>query len=113
MMVAYNFKKHFADIVERGEKKRTIRACRKLLNTVCVGVDNIKVAIKNLTSAKIATILMNGIPLSKSGVEAFARADGFRPSKLGWSAHHRMEYFSCAVYGVGTFQGVVIHWEKL
>lgn len=133
-MVAYSFQKQFADAVALGTKRQTVRAarqrharvgeaiqlytgirsrsCQKLIerDPVCIRVDEIEIGISDAISAKIDSIVINGIPLKQNEIEAFARADGFKPRALGWTARHSMGKFFKKYHGFGTFRGVVIHW---
>ena len=134
-MVAYSFQEQFADAISSGTKLQTIRGyrrrnprigeklqlftnlrrrtCRKLLvkDPICTRVDEIELEISSAISAKIASIVINGIPLSKKEIEDFAHADGFKNGPLGWSAVHAMGSFFKKYHGFGTFNGVVIHWR--
>jgi len=134
MMVAYSFPKQFADAITGGTKRQTVRGyrrrnprpgerlqlytglcrrtCRKLIekDPICQRVDEIEIEISSAISAKIASIVINGIPLSKKEIEDFARADGFKNGPLGWTAVHAMGSFFKKNHGFGTFNGVVIHW---
>ena len=133
-MVAYSFHEQFAEAIMGGTKRQTVRGdrrrnprpgeklqlytglrrrtCRKLIekDPICQRVDEIEIEISPAISAKIASIVINGIPLSKKEIEVFARADGFKNGPLGWSAVHAMGSFFKKYHGFGTFCGVVIHW---
>ncbi|QHJ78507.1 MAG: hypothetical protein [Bacteriophage sp.] len=134
-MVAYSFHEQFADAITSGTKSQTVRVyrrrnprigeklqlftnlrrrtCRKLLvkDTICTLVDEIEIEISSAISAKIASIVINGIPLSKKEIDDFAHADGFKNGPLGWTAVHAMGSFFKRHHGFGTFHGVVIHWR--
>lgn len=134
-MVAYSFHEQFVDAITSGTKSQTVRVyrrrnprigeklqlftnlrrrtCRKLLvkDPICTRVDEIELEISSAISAKIASIVINGIPLSKKEIEDFAHADGFKNGPLGWSAVHAMGSFFKRYHGFGTFHGVVIHWR--
>ena len=133
-MVAYSFHEQFADAVTGGIKRQTVRGyrrrnprigeklqlytglrrrtCRKLIekDPICTRVDEIEIEISQTISAKIASIVINGIPLSQKEIGDFARADGFKNGPLGWTAVHAMGSFFKKYHGFGTFHGVVIHW---
>ena len=119
-MVAYNFQKQFAPLVERGEKTQTIRAlrktrharvgervqlytgmrtkaCRKLVepDPVCVAVE--RVVIDQFV------VLVDGRALSKRAANDFAKADGFLdfPAMRDWFKRtHEL-----------PFEGVLIKWK--
>lgn len=133
-MVAYSFHEQFADAIRGGTKRQTVRVyrrrnprpgeklqlytglrrrtCRKLIekDPICQRVDEIEIEISPAISAKVASIVINGIPLSQKEIGDFARADGFKNGPLGWSAVHAMGSFFKKYHGFGTFRGVVIHW---
>lgn len=133
-MVAYSFHKQFAEAIRGGTKRQTVRGyrrrnprpgeklqlytglrrrtCRKLIekDPICQRVDEIEIEISPAISAKIANIVINGIPLSEKEIGDFARADGFKNGPLGWTAVHAMGSFFKRHHGFGTFRGVVIHW---
>ena len=135
MMVAYSFQEQFVDAVTGGTKCQTVRGyrrrnprigeklqlytglrrrtCRKLIekDPICTRVDEIEIEISQTISAKIASIVINGIPLSEKEIGDFARADGFKNGPLGWTAVHAMGSFFKKYHGFGTFNGVVIHWR--
>lgn len=94
-MVAYNFKAQFADLVERGEKRQTIRPrrkrptrpgdalqhytgmrtrkARKLRDAVCTAVEPFDLDDE---PGRIV-IRVNGEPLPPLQAQALAKADGF------------------------------------
>lgn len=92
-MVAFNFKSQFADAVESGSKRSTIRArkrarpgdalqlytgqrtkkCRKLRDAVCAAVDEISIDVHG----QFVAIRLNGDLLPKERARAIAIADGF------------------------------------
>lgn len=135
MMVAYSFHEQFADVVTSGTKRQTVRGyrrrnprigeklqlftnlrkhtCRKLIekDPICTRVDEIEIEISPEKAAKIASIVINGIPLNQKEIDDFARADGFKNGPLGWTAVHAMGSFFKRHHGFGTFHGVVIHWR--
>ena len=89
-MVAFNFQKRFADAVEAGHKRQTIRAkarcmvgdklqlytgqrtkaCYKLRDEICTSVRRIVIGPK--------TIKVDGHQLTILETETFARSDGFQ-----------------------------------
>lgn len=133
-MVAYSFREQFVGAITSGTKRQTVRGyrrrnprpgeklqlytglrrrtCRKLIekDPICTRVDEIEIEISQTISAKIASIVINGIPLSQKEIGDFARADGFKNGPLGWTAVHAMGSFFKKYHGFGTFNGVVIHW---
>lgn len=134
-MVAYSFHEQFAEAIMGGTKRQTVRGyrrrnprigdklqlftglrtkeCRKLLakEPVCSAVDEIEIEISSAISAKIASVVINGIPLNQKEIDDFARADGFKNGPLGWTAVHAMGSFFKRYHGFGRFHGVVIHWR--
>ena len=134
-MVAYSFQEQFVDAITSGTKRQTVRGyrrrnprigeklqlfanlrkrtCRKLIekDPICTRVDEIEIEISPEKAAKIASIVINGIPLSEKEIGDFARADGFKNGPLGWTAVHAMGSFFKKYHGFGTFHGVVIHWR--
>ena len=135
MMVAYSFHEQFVDAITSGTKLQTIRGyrrrnprigeklqlftnlrrrtCRKLIekDPICTRVDEIEIEISQTISAKIASVVINGIPLNQKEIDDFARADGFKNGPLGWTAVHAMGSFFKRYHGFGRFHGVVIHWR--
>ena len=133
-MVAYSFNEQFVDAITGGTKRQTVRgyrrrnprigeklqlytglrrrSCRKLIekDPICTRIDEIEIEISPEKAAKIASIVINGIPLSQKEIGDFARADGFKNGPLGWTAVHAMGSFFKKYHGFGTFNGVVIHW---
>jgi len=119
-MGVYGFRKQFVPFILSGEKTHTIRAIRAhpdkpgnmlhlytglrqkgarlLMRVPCVRIEEISVAADGLVE-------IEGVELSPSEREAFAKRDGF-PGGWSemfqfWSSNHRL-----------PFQGHVIHWEK-
>lgn len=113
-MVAFNFQARFADAVEKGEKRQTIRAkarctvgdklqlytgqrtrkCRKLADAVCTKVALVRIA---------HTLIVDMVLLCKADMEAFAKHDGFE----SWAD-------MCAWFeknGGLPFNGYLIQWE--
>jgi hypothetical protein len=142
-MVAYSFNSIFSDQVSALIKRQTVRAdrkrharhgeplqlfcgmrtrhCRKLVDPdpVCVGVQQIEIGVNRLIDALIASIVIDGIPLDRDEIEAFARADGFAPEVLrrgncsfqvADTARQNMGQFWLAAHGDGRFDGVLIRW---
>lgn len=134
-MVAYSFQEQFVDAITSGTKRQTVRGyrrrnprigeklqlftnlrrrtCRKLIekDPICTRVDEIEIEISQTISAKIASVVINGIPLNQKEIDDFAHADGFKNGPLGWTAVHAMGSFFKRHHGFGTFYGVVIHWR--
>lgn len=118
-MPLMGYKKCFAPLVERGDKRQSIRAyrkdgknpkpgqklyhyiglrtpsCRKILESVCRGVEPI--AIESWGNVVVGTKT-----LSVSEEEALARADGFE------SARAFFDFFE-KVYSL-PFYGLLIRW---
>ena len=115
-MVAINFSAQFADCVERGEKRQTIRrgkkckpgdtlqlytgmrtkACRKLRVAVCKDVTYV-----GLTKAGVSLGDVRKFPRD---IDEFARLDGFKDYAEMWA------WFS-KCYETNSFTGYVIRWE--
>lgn len=117
-----SFKPQFAEMIEAGTKRQTIRKARKrpiqpgdtlilctglrtkdyrkIGEAVCTQVDSIR--IRHLTGV----IWINGHSLRHIDMDRLARADGF----LGVN---EFEGFFKGQYGEGDFEGVLIHWDKL
>lgn len=118
-MVAYNFQGRFAEAVERGEKRQTIRAegkrrharigdhlqlytgqrtksCRKLRETVCHDICGILIC-----EDKVFTFHPQEIFLGDD-LERLAHADGF-------SCWREMRDWFAQVHGL-PFRGVMIRW---
>ena len=116
-MVAFNFKKQFAEDVASGKKTQTIRekarakagdklqlytgmrtkACRKLSDAFCVAVDSI-------------SITPEGPVFGQTGwwpkdYDAFAALDGF-------GSYDEMYDFFCSEYGEEVFNGFIIMWRQ-
>lgn len=123
-VVAYSFKKHFAEDILSGRKKQTIRAhrkrharpgehlqlftgmrtkhCKKVLepDPVCVAVTNIRIRVPS--SFEPCAVTMSGNTFYVD--DEFARLDGFASSEeftRFWFENH----------GTGYFEGVLIAWE--
>lgn len=142
-MVAYGFKKYFAPQIEDGSKGHTIRGhrrrhahvgepvqlftglrtrhCRKIIpDPVCIAVLPIVIMSSDLIEAGIAYIEVDGTPLHRDEIEAFAVSDGFDPARLqgiapakliGSTARETMGRFWAAENPGSIFQGVIIRWE--
>ena len=125
-MVAYSFKKRFADKVVAREKRQTIRAhrkgsrharpgermqlyfgmrtkhCRKLIDDpVCESVTPIDITVP---SAGLATYRMEPDDEFEEIDDDFARADGF-DCAADFTAFWQQEH------GLGLFSGVLIKWR--
>lgn len=116
-MPALNFKEQFADAIETGRKRQTVRLgrkrpiqtgdrlilytgmrtkqCRKLREVTCQGVYRIVIEENE-------TIRINGVALTPPERVSFARADGF--ASVG-----RFLAFFRQRYGL-PFEGIIIRW---
>lgn len=124
-MVAINFKKQFADDVEDGHKKQTIRqkarckrgdqlqlytgmrtkSCRKLRDTVCTAVIPVKICDTEMFLDGKRLLAGNAARDEYEDHDNdFARADGF-------SGFTEMADFFRAEYGELPFDGFVIRWR--
>lgn len=142
-MVAYNFKKYFAPQIADHTKEHTIRGNRRrhahvgelvqlyfglrtkhaakiISDPTCIAVLPIIIESTDLIDAGIAYIEMNGIPLRRDEIEAFAISDGFDPARLaghapraliGASARETMGRFWRANNAGSRFEGVIIRWR--
>lgn len=115
-MVAFTFKKRFADKVESGEKLQTIRekarakagdklqlytgmrtkSCRKLRDAVCCAVDSICITPEGPVFGQ-----PGWWPKDK---DLFAKRDGF-------PCYDAMYDFFCSEYGEEVFNGFIIMWS--
>ena len=117
-MPALNFKTQFAELVESGKKKQTIRQvwknpikvgdtlylytgmrtkqCRKLREGVCKSVKDIRI-----TSM---CVKLDGIELTLLDYIAFAKRDGF-------TSQADFADFFIHEYGL-PFEGVLIEWDQ-
>ena len=59
----------------------------------------------------IQAIEIEGVALSDTAIEAFARHDGFGSELADGFARRRMGEFWCKTYDWNAFHGVVISWE--
>jgi hypothetical protein len=118
-MPAYNFQQRFANLVEDGRKKQTIRALRKDRRTpkvgqLFVGYTGMRTKVcRQLLTSSIMKVQRFGIVagefyvdtqlLTTEAAHALAIADGFSSANemLGWfiDQHGR------------TFNGHIIHWR--
>lgn len=127
-MVAYNFKSGFVPAIQLGRKCQTVRrhrkrharpgepvqlytgmrtrSCRKLIDPdpICTRLDAITIDVGRQHPDCIGDIVVNGIPLDREQMAAFAFADGLRTVAL-------FGRFWLATHGAGLFEGVVVHWE--
>lgn len=142
-MVGYNFQVMFEQQIRALAKRQTVRAdrkrharpgepiqlfcdqrsrrCRKLLtpDPICTAVRRVEIAIHDLVDELVASILIDGIPLGRDEIEAFARADGFGPEQIAQysrfpvaaTARANMGAFWKTRHGLGRFEGVLITWE--
>ena len=141
-MVAYSFKTYFAPQIEDGSKLHTIRGqrrrhahvgepmqlftgmrtrhCKKIIpDPVCIAVLPIVIMSSDLIEPGLAYIEINGRPLNRDEIEAFAISDGFSPERLrglapekmiGATARETMGRFWAAENPGSSFQGVIIRW---
>ncbi len=141
-MVAYGFKPFFGPQIADGSKTHTIRGhrrrhahvgepvqlftglrtrhCRKIIpDPVCVAVLPILIMSSDLIDAGIAYVEIDGIPLRRDEIEAFAISDGFAPERLaghapakliGKTARETMGRFWAANNPGTRFEGVIIRW---
>jgi hypothetical protein len=150
-MVAYSFAPEFRPQVAALIKRQTVRAhrkrharpgepvqlyagmrtkhCRKLVDTdpLCTAVRPIEIHLNNLIDELVASIAIDGRPLNRDEIEAFAVADGFSPEVFEWSdtrrralgrdlqalrtARANMGLFWLLTHGECRFEGVVVTWE--
>ena len=149
-MVAYSFAPEFRHQVASLNKRQTVRGdrkrharpgeavqlytamrtkhCRKLVDRdpICRAVRPIVIQVSELLDDYIASIEIDGTPLHRDEIEAFAAADGFAPIDFGWwrqatlrgerdlkpaTARSNMGWFWLDRHGRGRFAGVVITWE--
>ena len=124
-MVAYSFKKQFAEPIDLGTKTHTIRAngkrrharpgetlqlymsmrtkqCRKLKETPCTASAQVRLYL----AAGRFRIVLDGAVLDVPQSEAFARRDGF-PSLRDMAAYWQKEHPALDV-----FQGTVTSWAE-
>ena len=124
-VVAYNFVKQFADRVEDGSKKHTIRnfglrrharegdglqlyygmrtkVCRKLKDEKCSASVEIQIMIS--TGGCFSWVKVDGRFLQTDQLDAFAAEDGFESLS-------QMELFFNELSGPGLFKGKLIVWN--
>jgi hypothetical protein len=114
-VVAINFSPQFADAIQRGEKRQTIRrgrkceagarlqlytgqrtkACRKLMDAICRDVTYV-----GLTAAGFT---LGNVERFPRDMDEFARLDGFRDYADMWA------WFSQR-YDTNSFTGYIIRW---
>lgn len=122
-MVAYNFKSQFADDVESGKKRQTIRAngkrpharpgqelqlytgmrtkgCRKLKDTICL--ETLPVSINRTLSETRITMVIGGVEIVGYQLEDMAHKDGFKNSDDLFT-------FFEETHGL-PFEGTLISW---
>jgi hypothetical protein len=141
-MVAYSFKTYFAPQILDFSKRHTIRghrrrhahvgepvqlftgmrtrACRKIMpDPICIAVLPILIMSSDLIEPGLAYIEIDGRPLDRDEIEAFAVSDGFSPDRLrglapakliGATARETMGRFWAAENPGSSFQGVIIRW---
>lgn len=127
-MVAYNFKKRFAPLIESGKKRQTIRAlgkrrhaqrgdvltlytgqrtkaCRKLLETICTYAIPIEM---DITPEHGLSVFLDGIDLDVPGMIALAELDGFGLGDDGDPLDEFIRFFEDRM----PFEGIVIEWKE-
>jgi hypothetical protein len=97
------------------------RSCKKIMpDPVCVAVLPILIMSSDLIEPGLAYIEIDGRPLNRDEIEAFAALDGFDPERLrgiapdkmiGDTARETMSRFWAAENPGTTFHGVIIRWE--
>lgn len=144
-MVAYSFASPFRDQVATLTKRQTIRgdrrrharpgepvqlfaamrtrACVKLVasDPICTTVVPIEISTSVLIDELLAEVVINGMPLHRDEIEAFAAADGFGVDAFGdvrWrtagrkgTARYNMGDWWGEKHGYGRFSGWLIRWE--
>lgn len=142
-MVAYNFKKYFAPQIADHTKTHTIRGHRRrhahageplqlytglrtrhtskiIDDPTCIAVLPIVIMSSDLIDAGIAYIEIDGLPLHRDEIEAFAISDGFSPARLqghapraliGATARETMGRFWRAENPGSRFEGVIVRWR--
>jgi hypothetical protein len=114
-MVAINFKKQFADLVESCKKRQTIREttkamtgtklqlyygqrtkqCRKVMDAICTATCQIRVRRYDIWTTRDGDI---------EDIESFARKDGFTNFEEMW------KFFADRADECGEFHGWLIEW---
>jgi hypothetical protein len=80
------------------------RSARKLIpDPICRAVDHIIIVVDPASENGIAGMEINGVPLTRAQMAAFAWDDGF----IGLASFGR---FWRVTHGPGKFEGVVIRW---
>ena len=132
-MVAYSFKKRFAEPILAGTKRQTIRAhgkrrharpgddlqlyvaqrtkhCRLVARAKCATVHEVELFFSRHGASEL--FRMDGTPISLTAMASFARLDGFNDvdemAAFWWVEHRRL-----AVNGYIEFQGVMVRWDPL
>lgn len=125
-MVAINFKAQFADDVESGVKRQTIRrnarckpgdalqlytgmrqpGCRKLMDAICTQVIPVEIGP--------TTMRLNGKPLVAGDAPrgCYEDYDNDFAKKDGFSSYMEMSDWFEAQYGELPFTGFVIRWRE-
>lgn len=124
-MVAYSFKKQFAEPILLGSKRQTIRAdrrrharpgeqlqlytgmrtkhCRLIARATCTDVERVMLDFSNYGVVKIGDTVL----FSDARMQEFARSDGFASwadMRNFWRENHP---------GTDVFEGVLIMWGDL
>ena len=121
-MVAYSFKRQFAEPILAGTKRQTIRRprkrhvrpgermqlftgmrtkhCRRITEVECTAVRDIEIT---MTPLGIETVVIDGNQVSD--LEAFARQDGF-------ASLEAMSRFWRENHGAEDFRGYLIEWKQ-
>jgi len=125
-MPALSFKAQFADAVERGEKRQTIRArrkrpfmvsdrlylytgmrtkaCRKLGESTCTEVLPIEICIRREHQCVYGWVTVGGNLLSEYQILQLAQADGFSSAA---------EFFKFFCEDAERFRGQLVKWGDL
>ena len=128
-MPAINFKKQFADDVECGHKRQTVRAPRKDGRAHAKVGDRLKLytgmrtkgcrLLGEATVARIATIWMDAVSMKLNGQHVFStlhsRDDPITDNEFakadGFEGFTEMADWFGDVHGL-PFEGVVIYWNE-
>lgn len=122
-MVAYSFKKRFAEPILAGTKRQTIRShrkrharpgeviqlytgmrtpyCKLQGRAICIGVYPVSIGVG---LERIGVVMVDGGILED--LDEFARSDGFRDAV-------DMHKFWITEHGHGLFDGVLVRWSRL
>lgn len=125
-MVAYSFKRQFAEAVAAGRKCQTLRlprarharpgealqlyagmrtkACRKLTDAACTGTAAVEIVLSRLIDGLVVSVSVGGVFLNAAEIEAFALADGF-------DSRQAMGRFFIGNHGEGRLELVLIRWS--